>query len=82
MKPATTATWAPTCRRSTEDQRATLGVALPRDGVRRLTQGRGQYIDDIELPRLAHVVFWRSPGAQHAHRPHRAGTRGAGACRA
>ena len=46
----------------TEDQRH-IGVALPREGVRRLTQGRGQYIDDIELPRLAHVVFWRSPVA-------------------
>jgi carbon-monoxide dehydrogenase large subunit len=26
-------------------------------------QGQGQYLDDIELPRLAHVVFWRSPVA-------------------
>jgi carbon-monoxide dehydrogenase large subunit len=46
----------------TEDQRH-IGVAIPREGVRRLTQGRGRYIDDIELPRLAHVVFWRSPVA-------------------
>ena len=46
----------------TEDQRH-IGVALPRESVRRLTQGRGQYIDDIELPRMAHVVFWRSPVA-------------------
>jgi aerobic carbon-monoxide dehydrogenase large subunit len=46
----------------TEDQRH-IGVALPREGVRRLTQGRGQYIDDIDLPRMAHVVFWRSPVA-------------------
>ncbi len=46
----------------TEDQRH-IGVAIPREGVRRLTQGRGQYIDDIDLPRLAHVVFWRSPVA-------------------
>jgi aerobic carbon-monoxide dehydrogenase large subunit len=46
----------------TEDQRH-IGVAIPREGVRRLTQGRGQYIDDIELPRMAHVVFWRSPVA-------------------
>jgi aerobic carbon-monoxide dehydrogenase large subunit len=46
----------------TEDQRH-IGVALPREGVRRLTQGRGQFIDDIELPRLAHVAFWRSPVA-------------------
>jgi aerobic carbon-monoxide dehydrogenase large subunit len=46
----------------TEDQRH-IGVAIPREGVRRLTQGRGQFVDDIELPRLAHVVFWRSPVA-------------------
>ncbi len=46
----------------TEDQRH-IGVALPREKVRRLTQGRGQYIDDIELPRMAHVVYWRSPVA-------------------
>jgi carbon-monoxide dehydrogenase large subunit len=46
----------------TEDQRH-IGVAIPREGVRRLTQGRGQFIDDIEIPRLAHVVFWRSPVA-------------------
>ena len=46
----------------TEDQRH-IGVAHPREGVRRLTQGCGQYIDDIDLPRLAHVVFWRSPVA-------------------
>ncbi len=46
----------------TDDQRH-IGVALPREGVRRLTQGRGQFVDDIDLPRLAHVVFWRSPVA-------------------
>ena len=46
----------------TEDQRH-IGVAIPREGVRRLTQGRGQFIDDIDLPRMGHVVFWRSPVA-------------------
>ena len=46
----------------TEDQRH-IGVALPRAGVRRLTEGRGQFIDDIELPRMAHVAYWRSPVA-------------------
>ena len=46
----------------TEDQRH-IGVAHPRERVRRLTQGCGQYIDDIELPRMAHVVYWRSPVA-------------------
>ncbi len=46
----------------TEDQRH-IGVAIPREGTRRLVQGRGQYVDDIEMPRLAHVAFWRSPVA-------------------
>ncbi|WP_066268854.1 xanthine dehydrogenase family protein molybdopterin-binding subunit [Hydrogenophaga palleronii] len=46
----------------TEDQRY-IGVPVPRSGIERLTQGLGQYIDDIELPRLAHVVYWRSPVA-------------------
>lgn len=46
----------------TEDQRH-IGESVPRDGVRRLVQGRGQYIDDIELPRMVHVVYWRSPVA-------------------
>ncbi len=45
-----------------DDQRH-IGVALPREGTRRLTQGGGQYVDDIELPRMAHVVYWRSPVA-------------------
>jgi aerobic carbon-monoxide dehydrogenase large subunit len=44
------------------DQRY-IGASVPRGGIERLTQGQGQYIDDIELPRLAHVVFWRSPVA-------------------
>ena len=37
-----------------------IGVSIPREGTRRLVQGRGQYVDDIELPRLLHVVYWRS----------------------
>ena len=40
-----------------------IGQAIPRPNIERLTQGRGQYVDDIELPRMAHVVFWRSPVA-------------------
>ncbi len=46
----------------TEDPRY-IGQAVPRHGVVRLTQGQGVYVDDIELPRMAHVVFWRSPVA-------------------
>ena len=43
----------------TDDPRH-IGVSIPREGARRLVQGRGQFVDDIELPRLLHVVFWRS----------------------
>ncbi|MDI3468688.1 MAG: Carbon monoxide dehydrogenase large chain [Pseudolabrys sp.] len=41
-----------------------IGRAVPRPNLRRLTQGRGQYVSDISLPRMAHVAFVRSP---HAH---------------
>jgi carbon-monoxide dehydrogenase large subunit len=41
-----------------------IGRSVPRPNLRRLTQGRGQYVSDIVLPRMAHVAFVRSP---HAH---------------
>jgi CO/xanthine dehydrogenase Mo-binding subunit len=41
-----------------------IGRAVPRPNLPRLTQGRGQYVSDIELPRMVHVAFVRSP---HAH---------------
>jgi carbon-monoxide dehydrogenase large subunit len=41
-----------------------IGKTVPRPNLDRLMQGRGQYVSDIELPRLVHVVFLRSP---HAH---------------
>lgn len=41
-----------------------IGRAIPRPNVKKLLQGRGTYVDDITLPRMAHVVFVRSP---HAH---------------
>jgi carbon-monoxide dehydrogenase large subunit len=41
-----------------------IGRGVPRPNLDRLMQGRGLYISDIELPRMAHVVFLRSP---HAH---------------
>ncbi|WP_151446782.1 xanthine dehydrogenase family protein molybdopterin-binding subunit [Lacisediminimonas profundi] len=44
----------------TEDPRY-VGESVPRSGARRLTEGRGQYLDDLSLPRMGHVVFWRSP---------------------
>ena len=40
-----------------------IGQSIPRPNIERLAEGRGQYVDDIELPRMAHVVFWRSPVA-------------------
>jgi aerobic carbon-monoxide dehydrogenase large subunit len=41
-----------------------IGRSVPRPNLDRLLQGRGLYVSDIELPRMAHVVFVRSP---HAH---------------
>jgi carbon-monoxide dehydrogenase large subunit len=46
-----------------------IGQAIPRPNLERLVEGRGQYVDDIELPRMAHVVYWRSPVA-HARIVH------------
>jgi carbon-monoxide dehydrogenase large subunit len=41
-----------------------IGKTVPRPNLDRLLQGRGQYVSDVELPRMAHVVYVRSP---HAH---------------
>lgn len=41
-----------------------IGKAVPRPNLDRLLQGRGLYVSDLELPRMGHVVFVRSP---HAH---------------
>src|SRR5947208_10839846 len=41
-----------------------IGKTVPRPNLDRLMQGRGLYVSDVELPRMAHVVFLRSP---HAH---------------
>ena len=41
-----------------------IGRSVPRPNLQRLTQGRGQYISDVALPRMAHVAFVRSP---HPH---------------
>ncbi|WP_338828234.1 xanthine dehydrogenase family protein molybdopterin-binding subunit [Bradyrhizobium sp. 27S5] len=40
-----------------------IGKTVPRPNLDRLLQGRGQYVSDLELPRMAHVVFLRSPYA-------------------
>jgi aerobic carbon-monoxide dehydrogenase large subunit len=41
-----------------------IGKTVPRPNLDRLMQGRGLYVSDMELPRMGHVVFLRSP---HAH---------------
>ncbi|MGF6306608.1 carbon-monoxide dehydrogenase large subunit [Bradyrhizobium sp. i1.8.4] len=40
-----------------------IGKTVPRPNLDRLLQGRGQYVSDLELPRMAHAVFLRSPYA-------------------
>src|SRR5713101_1093835 len=41
-----------------------IGRSVPRPNLRRLTRGRAQFVSDLDLPRMAHVAFVRSP---HAH---------------
>src|SRR6478752_7610077 len=41
-----------------------IGKTVARPNLDRLMQGRGTYVSDMELPRMVHVVFLRSP---HAH---------------
>jgi aerobic carbon-monoxide dehydrogenase large subunit len=40
-----------------------IGRAVPRPNLTRLMQGRGQYVSDMTLPRMGHVVYVRSPYA-------------------
>jgi len=40
-----------------------IGQSVPRANAQRLLQGRGAFTDDLRFPRLAHVVFFRSPYA-------------------
>ncbi|MGQ0653878.1 MAG: xanthine dehydrogenase family protein molybdopterin-binding subunit, partial [Betaproteobacteria bacterium] len=48
----------------TKVDRGYIGQSVPRANAQRLLQGRGAFTDDLRFPRLAHVVFFRSP---HAH---------------
>ncbi|MCZ8153364.1 MAG: hypothetical protein O9292_13370, partial [Rhodobacteraceae bacterium] len=41
-----------------------IGKAEPRADAARLLAGRGRFVDDIQLPRMVHAAFLRSP---HAH---------------
>jgi carbon-monoxide dehydrogenase large subunit len=47
----------------TKTDRGYIGQSVPRPNAARLLQGRGAYVDDLRFPRLAHVVFFRSPYA-------------------
>src|SRR5882724_9317441 len=41
-----------------------VGRALKRTEDPKLITGRGQYVEDLKLPGLAHLAFLRSPHAQ------------------
>lgn len=40
-----------------------IGKTVKRSNAKRLVQGRGTYVDDLEFPRMVHVAFCRSPYA-------------------
>lgn len=43
-----------------------IGRSVERPNAQRLVQGKGQYVDDLKLPRMLHAAFVRSPYA-HAN---------------
>jgi carbon-monoxide dehydrogenase large subunit len=47
----------------TQVDKGYIGQSVPRANAQRLLQGRGAFTDDLRFPRLAHVVFFRSPYA-------------------
>ena len=40
-----------------------IGRSVPRPNLKRLAQGRAQYVSDMVLPRMGHVAYLRSPFA-------------------
>jgi carbon-monoxide dehydrogenase large subunit len=44
--------------------RPLIGQGVARPNAKRLVEGRGCYVDDLDLPNMAHVVYLRSP---HGH---------------
>ncbi len=40
-----------------------IGKSVPRPDARRLSEGRGRFVDDIQLPRMVHAAFLRAPYA-------------------
>jgi aerobic carbon-monoxide dehydrogenase large subunit len=50
--------------RSLERPNSYIGKSVPRPNAKKLVEGRGQYVDDVVLPRMTHVAFVRSP---HPH---------------
>jgi carbon-monoxide dehydrogenase large subunit len=55
---------APSALSALDRPNSYIGRSVPRPNLTRLTQGRGQFVSDVTLPRMAHVAFVRSP---HAH---------------
>ena len=50
--------------RSVDRPNSYIGKSIPRPNARKLVEGRGQFVDDIVMPRMVHVAFVRSP---HPH---------------
>ena len=40
-----------------------IGKSVPRANAVRLVAGQGKYVDDLKLPRMLHVAYFRSPYA-------------------
>lgn len=41
-----------------------IGRSVPRPDAKRLVEGQGRFVDDLQLPRMVHAAFVRSPHAR------------------
>ena len=57
------AEYAPPALTALDRPNSYIGRSVPRPNLARLTQGRGQFVSDVVLSRMAHVAFVRSPYA-------------------
>jgi carbon-monoxide dehydrogenase large subunit len=46
--------------RSVDRPNSYIGKSVPRPNTKKLVEGRGQFVDDVVLPRMVHVAFVRS----------------------
>ena len=65
---------APSALTALDRPNSYIGRSVPRPNLTRLAQGRGQYVSDVVLPRMAHAAFRRSTCGVFRSRPRFSGS--------